>query len=253
MAQEGQLYAMELQGKALRMVWAAWRGLACAAAPAAGAVTVAVSPAGFWMDIGQPKDFLTGMCMYLQALRAQHPEKLHSGPGVVGNVLVVSASPQHSGPQACVMGSCHPPTAVLELCCPVTHWASGTGCAETLVALLAPVQPLFLPGSQRQDRSKLCHRPQRDNWGWRGGGGRGAHQALHRAAGGPHPLPLLAGVLHRGLELLRGAVGEDTGVPMGIRAQFLPSCLLRLQLKGWRDVLVPSGTSVALSPRPGQV
>ncbi|KAK4815103.1 hypothetical protein QYF61_015586 [Mycteria americana] len=57
MAQEGQLYAMELQG--------------------------------FWMDIGQPKDFLTGMCMYLQALRAQHPEKLHSGPGVVGNVLVL--------------------------------------------------------------------------------------------------------------------------------------------------------------------
>ncbi|KAM6126320.1 mannose-1-phosphate guanylyltransferase catalytic subunit beta isoform 1-T1 [Phoenicopterus ruber ruber] len=56
MAQEGQLYAMELQS--------------------------------FWMDIGQPKDFLTGMCMYLQALRAQHPEKLHSGPGVVGNVLV---------------------------------------------------------------------------------------------------------------------------------------------------------------------
>lgn len=51
------------------------------------------------MDIGQPKDFLTGMCMYLQALRAQHPEKLHSGPGVVGNVLVVSASPQHSGPR----------------------------------------------------------------------------------------------------------------------------------------------------------
>nr|XP_009679063.1 PREDICTED: mannose-1-phosphate guanyltransferase beta [Struthio camelus australis] len=56
MAQEGQLYAMELQG--------------------------------FWMDIGQPKDFLTGMCMYLQALRAQHPERLHSGPGIIGNVLV---------------------------------------------------------------------------------------------------------------------------------------------------------------------
>ncbi|NXR11679.1 GMPPB guanyltransferase, partial [Semnornis frantzii] len=56
MAQEGQLYAMELQS--------------------------------FWMDIGQPKDFLTGMCMYLQWLRAQHPEKLHSGAGVVGNVLV---------------------------------------------------------------------------------------------------------------------------------------------------------------------
>uniref|UniRef100_A0A7M4FF76 mannose-1-phosphate guanylyltransferase n=1 Tax=Crocodylus porosus TaxID=8502 RepID=A0A7M4FF76_CROPO len=56
MAKDGQLYAMELQG--------------------------------FWMDIGQPKDFLTGMCMYLQSLRVQHPERLHSGPGFVGNVLV---------------------------------------------------------------------------------------------------------------------------------------------------------------------
>nr|XP_038041683.1 mannose-1-phosphate guanyltransferase beta isoform X1 [Anas platyrhynchos] len=64
-----------------------------------------------------------------------------------------------------------------------------------------------LQGPQRQDRGKLCHRPQRDDRGRRGGGGRGAHQALHGAGGGPHPLPLLAGVLHCGLELLRGAVG----------------------------------------------
>lgn len=56
MAEQGQLYAMELQG--------------------------------FWMDIGQPKDFLTGMCMYLQSLRLKQPEWLHSGPGFVGNVLV---------------------------------------------------------------------------------------------------------------------------------------------------------------------
>lgn len=42
------------------------------------------------MDIGQPKDFLTGMCMFLQSLRVQHPERLHAGPGFVGNVLVVS-------------------------------------------------------------------------------------------------------------------------------------------------------------------
>ncbi|XP_075795720.1 mannose-1-phosphate guanylyltransferase catalytic subunit beta isoform X2 [Pelodiscus sinensis] len=56
MARDGELYAMELQG--------------------------------FWMDIGQPKDFLTGMCMFLQSLRAQHPERLHTGPGFVGNVLV---------------------------------------------------------------------------------------------------------------------------------------------------------------------
>ncbi|XP_020645263.1 mannose-1-phosphate guanylyltransferase catalytic subunit beta isoform X3 [Pogona vitticeps] len=56
MAEQGQLYAMELQG--------------------------------FWMDIGQPKDFLTGMCMYLQSLRMKQPERLHSAAGFMGNVLV---------------------------------------------------------------------------------------------------------------------------------------------------------------------
>lgn len=44
------------------------------------------------MDIGQPKDFLTGMCMYLQSLRQHAPERLHTGPGFLGNVLVVSAA-----------------------------------------------------------------------------------------------------------------------------------------------------------------
>ncbi|KAK1332682.1 LOW QUALITY PROTEIN: hypothetical protein QTO34_007365 [Cnephaeus nilssonii] len=42
----------------------------------------------FWMDIGQPKDFLTGMCLFLQSLRQKQPEQLCSGPGIVGNVLV---------------------------------------------------------------------------------------------------------------------------------------------------------------------
>ena len=45
---------------------------------------------GFWMDVGQPKDFLTGMCMYLNSLKHKCPEKLYQGPGVVGNALVVS-------------------------------------------------------------------------------------------------------------------------------------------------------------------
>ncbi|XP_078487874.1 mannose-1-phosphate guanylyltransferase catalytic subunit beta [Ciona intestinalis] len=42
----------------------------------------------FWMDIGQPKDFLKGMCMYLTSLRQKSPEKLYRGPEIVGNVLV---------------------------------------------------------------------------------------------------------------------------------------------------------------------
>ncbi|CAG5124218.1 unnamed protein product [Candidula unifasciata] len=56
MAEDGQLFAMELQG--------------------------------FWMDVGQPKDFLTGMCMYLTSLKQKQPEKLHQGPDIVGNVLI---------------------------------------------------------------------------------------------------------------------------------------------------------------------
>ncbi|KAF7991308.1 hypothetical protein HCN44_002870 [Aphidius gifuensis] len=56
MANDGQLYAMELPG--------------------------------FWMDVGQPKDFLTGMCLYLSSLREKSPDKLHIGDGIVGDVLV---------------------------------------------------------------------------------------------------------------------------------------------------------------------
>ena len=42
------------------------------------------------MDVGQPKDFLTGMGLFLHFLREKHPERLHEGPGIIGNVLVVS-------------------------------------------------------------------------------------------------------------------------------------------------------------------
>ena len=42
------------------------------------------------MDVGQPKDFLTGMCLYLTSLKQKHPEQLYVGSGVVGNALIVS-------------------------------------------------------------------------------------------------------------------------------------------------------------------
>lgn len=41
------------------------------------------------MDIGQPKDFITGTCLHLNALKKKHPEMLYHGPGARGNVLVV--------------------------------------------------------------------------------------------------------------------------------------------------------------------
>ncbi|XP_015795268.1 mannose-1-phosphate guanyltransferase beta [Tetranychus urticae] len=56
MAKDGQLYAFELKG--------------------------------FWMDVGQPKDFLMGMSLYLEFLRDTQPLSLHQGPGIYGNVLI---------------------------------------------------------------------------------------------------------------------------------------------------------------------
>ena len=58
MASEGELYCMELSG--------------------------------FWMDVGQPKDFLTGMCLYLNSLKEKKSTELATGPGIVGNVIMVS-------------------------------------------------------------------------------------------------------------------------------------------------------------------
>ena len=43
---------------------------------------------GFWMDVGQPKDFITGTSMYLKSLKEKKPALLYSGPGIVGNVLI---------------------------------------------------------------------------------------------------------------------------------------------------------------------
>jgi len=43
---------------------------------------------GFWMDIGQPKDYLTGMGLYLNSLRTHEPQALASGPGIIGPVLI---------------------------------------------------------------------------------------------------------------------------------------------------------------------
>ena len=58
MSDEGQLYALELSG--------------------------------FWMDVGQPKDYLTGMCLYLDSLRKRTPENLHDDRScIIGNVMIV--------------------------------------------------------------------------------------------------------------------------------------------------------------------
>jgi len=41
------------------------------------------------MDVGQPKDYLIGMGLYLNYLRNSNPDRLSRENGIVGNVLVV--------------------------------------------------------------------------------------------------------------------------------------------------------------------
>lgn len=43
---------------------------------------------GFWMDVGQPKDFLQGTYLYLKNLREKSPEQLYKGFDISGNVLI---------------------------------------------------------------------------------------------------------------------------------------------------------------------
>ncbi|KAB2598289.1 mannose-1-phosphate guanylyltransferase 1-like [Pyrus ussuriensis x Pyrus communis] len=43
---------------------------------------------GFWMDIGQPRDYITGLRLYLDSLRKNSSSKLAVGAHIVGNVLV---------------------------------------------------------------------------------------------------------------------------------------------------------------------
>lgn len=44
---------------------------------------------GYWMDVGQPKDYLLGLNLHLASLRASKPSELApAGPSIVGNVLM---------------------------------------------------------------------------------------------------------------------------------------------------------------------
>ena len=44
---------------------------------------------GYWMDVGQPKDYLVGIGLYLQSLRDHHPSQLaNQHETFMGNVLI---------------------------------------------------------------------------------------------------------------------------------------------------------------------
>jgi len=46
---------------------------------------------GFWMDVGQPKDFLAGTCLYLQHMKETNPQHLAKGEGIIEPVLIDSS------------------------------------------------------------------------------------------------------------------------------------------------------------------
>ncbi|EQC34519.1 mannose-1-phosphate guanylyltransferase [Saprolegnia diclina VS20] len=56
---------------------------------------------GYWTDVGQPKDFLTGMCKHLEHLCATSPHLLTTGVNFVGHVLV---DPSASIGDGCLIG-----------------------------------------------------------------------------------------------------------------------------------------------------
>ena len=69
--EEGQLYCYKLQGEFKRTT-----------------TDRLISYLGFWMDVGQPADFLTGTYLYLESLVQEKSSKLSTGIGLVGNVIV---------------------------------------------------------------------------------------------------------------------------------------------------------------------
>lgn len=64
----------------------------------------------FWMDIGQPADYLKGIELFLQYLRRTSPHLLATGEGISGNVLVHPTAKVHPdsliGPNVCIGENC---------------------------------------------------------------------------------------------------------------------------------------------------
>eukprot|EP00249_Psilotum_nudum_P021625 c28179_g2_i1 orf=510-1595(-) len=65
---------------------------------------------GFWMDIGHPRDYITGLRLYLDSLRRNAPGMLACGPHIVGNVIIDESAQIGEG---CLIG---PDVAIGQNC-----------------------------------------------------------------------------------------------------------------------------------------
>lgn len=61
---------------------------------------------GYWMDVGQPKDYLKGMCLFLNWTNKTNNQHLAKGEGIIGNVLIDSTAKIGKGcqigPDVCI-------------------------------------------------------------------------------------------------------------------------------------------------------
>ncbi|KAK2657793.1 hypothetical protein Ddye_010845 [Dipteronia dyeriana] len=78
---------------------------------------------GFWMDIGQPKDYITGLRLYLDFLRKQSSSELASGSHIIGNVLVDKSAEIGDGcligPDVAIGPGCVIESGVRLSCCTI--------------------------------------------------------------------------------------------------------------------------------------
>lgn len=56
---------------------------------------------GYWMDVGQPRDYLSGLKLHLDSLRIHKPADLATGSHIKGNVLI---DPSATIGEGCVIG-----------------------------------------------------------------------------------------------------------------------------------------------------
>ncbi|KAF5733839.1 GDP-mannose pyrophosphorylase [Tripterygium wilfordii] len=80
---------------------------------------------GFWMDIGLPRDYITGLRLYLDSLRNRSSTKLATVPNIVGNVLVDETAKMGCliGPDVAIGPGCVVEAGVRLSCCSVIRGA----------------------------------------------------------------------------------------------------------------------------------
>lgn len=65
---------------------------------------------GFWMDVGQPKDYLIGLNLWLNHLSKEKDVRLATGSNIEGNVMIVGKSVVHEnakiGPNVVIGDGC---------------------------------------------------------------------------------------------------------------------------------------------------